>query len=57
VVLNGGILSYLRDFSRKELKAQEEKGWQVDIYSKPLLCYLRVYDKAPPAPAGNAGNQ
>ena len=57
VVLNGGILSYLRDFSRKELKAQEEKGWQVDIYSKPLLCYLRVYDKAPPAPTGNAGNQ
>ena len=57
VVLNGGILSYLRDFSRKELKAQEEKGWQVDIYSKPLLCYLRVYDKAAPTPTGNTGNQ
>lgn len=57
VVLNGGILSYLRDFSKKELKAQKEKGWQVDIYSKPLLCYLRVHDKAPPAPTGNAGNQ
>jgi hypothetical protein len=57
VVLNGGILSYLRDFSKKELRAQEKKGWQVNIYSKILSCYLRVYDKAPPMPAGNAGNQ
>ncbi|MDD5509668.1 MAG: class I SAM-dependent methyltransferase [Dehalococcoidales bacterium] len=49
VVLNGGILSYLRDFSKKELKAQQGKGWQVTIYSRLFPCYLRVYQKAPGA--------
>ncbi|MDD4985579.1 MAG: class I SAM-dependent methyltransferase [Dehalococcoidales bacterium] len=45
VVLNGGIFSYLRDFSKKELKTLAGKGWQVNIYGKLLPCYLRVYEK------------
>ena len=55
VILNGGILSYLRDFSKKEIRAQEKKGWQVSIHSKLLSCYLRVHDKTPPEPDGSAG--
>ena len=50
-LLNGGILSSLRDFSKKELLSQKERGWKVDIYGRPLWCYLRVYDKAGSAPA------
>ena len=45
VVLNGGILSYLRDYSKKELEGLRQKGWQVEIYSQILTCYLRTYDK------------
>ena len=45
VVLNGGVLSYLRDLSKKELKAFAEQGWRVEIHSKLLTCYLRMYDK------------
>ncbi|MDD5590799.1 MAG: class I SAM-dependent methyltransferase [Dehalococcoidales bacterium] len=45
VVLNGGIFSYLRDFSKKELKTLEGRGWQVNIYGRLLPCYLRVYEK------------
>lgn len=45
-LLNGGILSSLRDFSQKELLSQKEKGGKVDIYGRPLWCYLRAYDKA-----------
>jgi len=45
-LLNGGILSALRDFSRRELLSQREKDWKVNIYGRPLWCYLRTYDKA-----------
>ncbi|MFO8143456.1 MAG: hypothetical protein R6T78_02125 [Dehalococcoidales bacterium] len=45
VLLNGGVLSYLRDLSRKELKSYVEQGWRVEIHSKILTCYLRMYDK------------
>lgn len=50
-LLNGGILSSLRDFSRKELLSKKERGWKADVYGRPLWCYLRVYDKAGLAPA------
>ena len=45
VVLNGGIFSYLRDFSKKELLAQKTKDWTVATFSKPIWCHLRIYDK------------
>ena len=45
VVLNGGILSYLRDFSKKELLAQKAEAWTVATFSNPVWCHLRVYDK------------
>jgi len=54
-LLNGGILSSLRDFSKKELLLKKEEGWRADIYGKPLWCYLRVYDKAGSAPALGGG--
>ena len=46
VVLNGGILSYLRDFSKKELLAQKATDWTVATFSNPIWCHLRVFDKA-----------
>lgn len=56
-LLNGGILSSLRDFSKKELLSKKEKGWTVNIYGRPLWCYLRVYDKAGSALAEAAGGR
>lgn len=46
VVLNGGVLSYLRDFSKKELLAQKAKDWTVATFGNPVWCHLRIYDKA-----------
>ena len=45
-LLNGGLLSSLRDFSRKEVLHKREEGWKVSIYGRHLWFYLRVYDKA-----------
>ncbi len=45
-VLSGAIFSYLRDFSKKELLAQEADGWTLATFSNPVWCHLRVYDKA-----------
>ena len=45
VLLNGGILSYLRGLSKKELQSYAERGWCVEIHSQILTCYLRMYDK------------
>lgn len=45
-LLNGGLLSCLRDFSRQEVLRKREEGWKVSIYGRHLWFYLRVYDKA-----------
>ena len=50
-VLNGAIFSYLKDFSKKELMARKEEGWEVEFSRKPFSCYLRVRDKASPTSA------
>ena len=47
-VLNGAVLSYLRDFSRKELASKKEAGWNVVLTGKPLTSYLRAYHKISP---------
>jgi len=54
-LLNGGILSSLRDLSRKELLLKKEESWKADIYGRPLWCYLRVHDKADSALAPGNG--
>jgi len=54
-LLNGGILSSLRDFSKKELLLKKEEGWKVDIYGSFLRGYLRAYDKAGSASAPGNG--
>lgn len=54
-VLNGAVFSYLKDFSRKEVLAKREGGWEVDFSRKPFSCYLRVHNKVgPPTPAGHS---
>jgi len=45
-LLNGGLLSSLRDFSREEVLCKRKEGWKVSIYGRHLWFYLRVYDKA-----------
>jgi len=46
VTLNGAILSYLRDFSKKELLSfKEKKGWRLIMY-KNLGYYLMIYDES-----------
>jgi len=52
-VLNGAVFSYLKDFSKKELLARKERGWEVDFSSKPFSFYLRVHDKVVLAPASS----
>ena len=49
-VLNGAVFSYLKDFSKKELLAKKEGGWEVDFSRIPFSCYLRVHDKVSPPP-------
>jgi len=44
-ILNGGILSCLRDYSKWELRLKRENGWQVDTSGRHLECYLRVREK------------
>ena len=44
-VLNGAIFSFLKDFSRKELLARKERGWQANRHGGPFSSYLRVHDK------------
>jgi len=44
-VLNGAVLSYLRDFSQEELVANREDGWNVVFAGRPLRSYLRLHDK------------
>jgi SAM-dependent methyltransferase len=44
-ILNGGILSCLRDYSKRELRLKRENGWQVDMSGRHLECYLRVREK------------
>ncbi len=54
-VLNGAVFSYLKDFSRKEVLAKREGGWEVDFSRKPFSCYLRVHNKVShPTPAGHS---
>ncbi len=50
-VMNGAVFSFLKDFSKGELLAKKERGWKVDFSRKPFSCYLKIYDKASPAPA------
>lgn len=42
VTLNGAILSYIRDYSKRELLSQSKKSWKIKIYNT-LGYYLRVY--------------
>ena len=49
-VLNGAVFSYLKDFSKKELLAKKDGGWEVDFSRIPFSCYLRVHDKVSPPP-------
>ncbi len=42
--LNGAILSYLRDYSKKELLFQDNKSWKIKFYN--LGYYLRTYDNS-----------
>ena len=44
-ILNGGILSCLRDYSKRELRLKRENGWQVDMSGRHLECYLGVREK------------
>ena len=46
--LTGGILSYLRDFSKKELLLEQKiiRDWKIKFYSHPIWCHLKIYDKA-----------
>ena len=44
-VLNGGVFSFLKDLSQKELLDRKERGWQANRHGGPLSSYLRVYDK------------
>lgn len=50
-VLNGAVLSYLRDLSHEEIVSNREEGWNVVFSGGPLRSYLRLHDKASrPAP-------
>jgi hypothetical protein len=43
VTLNGAILSYLRDFSKKELLNLKKDNWKIKTYQ--LGYYLRIYEE------------
>lgn len=45
-ILNGAILSCLRDYSKRELMVRREQGWQFAVSGKHLEHYLRVHEKA-----------
>ena len=42
--LNGAILSYLRDYSKKELLSQNDKNWKMKFYN--LGYYLKIYNSS-----------
>jgi len=44
-ILNGGVLSCLRDYSKRELRLKRENGWQVDMSGRHIECYLGVREK------------
>jgi SAM-dependent methyltransferase len=44
-ILNGCILSCLRDYSKRELRLKRENGWHVDVSGRHLECYLGVREK------------
>ena len=43
--LNGAILSYIRDPSKKELSMEKDKRWQIKIHNF-LGYYLKIYDES-----------
>jgi hypothetical protein len=45
-ILNGAILSCLRDYSRRELMAKIKEGWKFSVSGRYLEHYLRVCEKA-----------
>lgn len=45
-VLNGAIISFLRDFSKEELLSMNGDGWKIVFSGKPMSSYLRIYDKS-----------
>lgn len=46
VTLNGAILSYVRDLSKKEILSQQKPGWELK-FNNALGYYLKVYDGSP----------
>ena len=50
-ILNGAILSCLRDYSKQELMVRREEGWRFAVSGKHLEHYLRVHEKENPLPS------